>query len=159
VLHVVAGILRRGEDIVLVRQARPGEEPHWSLPAGLLEDEELLTEGLAREVREETGVRITDSGRIAFTVQLDDRVAGRNHTIWTFDVTAPWEGTLHPDDPDGLVLEAALVNVRDAVGILGRNYTQELLVRYLRGDLEPGSLVLQRWHADGRVETVWATLG
>lgn len=40
--HVAAAFLRRADEVVLVRQAAPGEQPFWSLPGGVLEDGELV---------------------------------------------------------------------------------------------------------------------
>ena len=152
----------RGEDLLLVRQAGPGEEPHWSLPGGILEDGELVSEGLAREVGEETGIRILELGALAYAVQLDSRRPPRFRrstgaevgflaTIWTFEVGS-WEGDVRARDPDGVVLEAVFVPRTEAVERLATVWWHTSSVAYLRGEIEPGSLVLERWHADGRVE-------
>jgi len=164
VLHVVAGILRRGDQIVIVRQAAPGEESSWSLPGGALEDGELLNEGLQREVFEETGLRVSGLGRLAFVLQFDNRLPEHLHrsrgpgrgyhvTVWTFEADA-WDGELESDDPDGLVSEACFVPVGDAIGYLEAVPWHLLTVEYLRGEVEAGSLHLQRWHDDGRIEVV-----
>lgn len=161
-LHIVAGILRRADDIVMVRQAATGEEPFWSVPSGQLEDGELLNEALAREIREETGLEITGPARLAFVVQIDNRRAEQLHrsrgpgtgylvTVWTFEVER-WAGELRPDDPDSFVQEASLVPLADAIRRLEVNPWQLVTARYLRGSVEQGSLFLERWHDDGRVE-------
>ena len=148
----------------MVRQGAPGGELHWSTPGGRAEDGELLTEALAREVREETGVRVLDAGRLAFVKQIDDRRpvqlheslgpgSGYHVTAWTFDVSA-WEGEVAAADPDGLVREAAFVPLADAVTRLGRIAWQSTTVRYLRGEIPPASLWLERRHCDGTAETV-----
>jgi ADP-ribose pyrophosphatase YjhB (NUDIX family) len=61
-VQVAAAILRRGNEIVLVREAAPGEEPHWSLPGGRVEADEVINEGLIREVLEETGLEVLELG-------------------------------------------------------------------------------------------------
>ena len=148
----------------MVRQGAPGEDLHWSTPGGRVEDGELLTEALAREVREETGVRVLHAGRLAFVKQIDDRrpvelhkafgpASGYHVTVWTFDVAA-WEGEVAPADPDGLVREAAFVPLADAVARLGRIVWHSTTVRYLRGDIPPASVWLERRHRDGTAETV-----
>jgi 8-oxo-dGTP diphosphatase len=148
----------------MVRQGAAGEEPYWSTPGGHVDDGELLTEALAREVLEETGVRVLDAGRLAFVAQVDDRRpvqlhesagAGRGYhvTVWTFDV-ATWEGEVAPSDPDALVHEAAFVPLGDAVAHLERIEWQSLTVRYLRDEVPSGSVWLRRRHADGSVENV-----
>src|SRR5436190_1648023 len=58
----------------MVRQAGPGEEPWWSIPGGRVEPGEFVFEAVVREVGEETGIAVLDPGRLAFTVQVDERV-------------------------------------------------------------------------------------
>lgn len=149
---------------MLIRQAASGEEPFWSVPSGQVEDDEFVTEGLSREVLEETGLEVVDPGKLAFVLQIDNHRSEQLHasrgpgdgylaTIWTFDVVE-WRGTLSPSDPDGFVTEARFIGVSEAIGHLERLEWQSVTVDYLRGAVEPGSLHLQRWHADGRVETL-----
>jgi len=148
--------------MVIVRQAAPGEDLSWSLPGGALEDGELLHEGLKREVLEETGLRVGGPGRLAFVLQFDNRLPEQLHrsrgpgrgyhvTVWTFEV-GNWDGELEPQDPDGLVSEARFVPVADAINHLEAVPWHSVTVKYLRGAIETGSLHLQRWHEDGRVE-------
>jgi len=164
VLHIASAIIRRNEEIVMIRQAAPGEEPFWSVPAGRVEDGELVTEGLRREVLEETGLRVVDPGKPAFVLQIDNRRAEQIHksrgagsgyhaTVWTFEVHS-WTGRLGPRDPDGFVSEASFMSILDAIAHLEKLEWQSVTVGYLRGEIEPGSLHLQRWHEDGRVEIV-----
>ncbi|MFI7322756.1 NUDIX hydrolase [Streptomyces venezuelae] len=69
---MVIGIIRRGKEILLVRESLGAEgEVLWSLPGGGVEDGELLHEALRREVREETGLLIADPARTAFLVHVD----------------------------------------------------------------------------------------
>ena len=134
----------------MVRQAGPGEEPVWSVPGGRVEAGELVTEGLARELREETGLD-TAAGRLAFLVQVDNRQDGWFATVWTFDV-AEWEGEPRADDPDGFVSEVDWVPLADALERLERISWHALTARYLRGELEPRSLWLRRVDEQGREE-------
>jgi ADP-ribose pyrophosphatase YjhB (NUDIX family) len=148
----------------MIHQGAPDEEPFWSVPAGRVEDGELVTEGLVREVLEETGLEILDPGRLAFVFQIDNRRAEALHesrgraggyfaTVWTFDV-GDWRGTLAPDDPDGVVREARFMPAREAIAHLESLEWQSATVSYLRGDLDVGSVVAERWHADGAIERV-----
>ena len=148
----------------MVRHGAPGEEPYWSTPGGQVEDGELVTEALEREVLEETGIRVLDPGRLAFVKQVDARRRVQLHesrgpgtgytvTVWTFDVAA-WDGDVAPADPDGLVYDAAFVPLPEALAHLERIEWQALTVRYLVGELEAGALSLERRHADGTAEAV-----
>jgi ADP-ribose pyrophosphatase YjhB (NUDIX family) len=150
-LHIAAAVVRRGSDILMVQQAGPGEEPAWTVPGGRVEPGEFVTDALAREVQEETGVAVLDPARLAFTAQVDERRDGWFATVWTWDVAA-WEGELEVQDPDGYVTEAQSITLEEAVSHLEQISWQPLTARYLRGDLEPGSLWLRRVHEDGREE-------
>jgi 8-oxo-dGTP diphosphatase len=54
----VSGVILRKDRILLVRRARPPAKDLYTLPGGVVEAGETLTEALAREVREETAVAI-----------------------------------------------------------------------------------------------------
>ena len=58
----VKTVVRRGERILIVRRSEqdpigPGD---WEFPGGTVEWEETCEEALARELREETGLKLTD---------------------------------------------------------------------------------------------------
>jgi len=150
-LQIVTAIVRRGDDLLMVRQAGPGEEPVWSVPGGRVEKGEFVTEALSREVLEETGIEVLDPGAIAFTAQVDNRRQGWFATVWTWDVAA-WCGEIAPADPDGFVSEAAWMPLSEAVEHLSKISWQPLTVRYLGGELEGATLSLRRVHPDGREE-------
>jgi 8-oxo-dGTP diphosphatase len=150
-LRIVTAVVRRDDRVLMVLQAGPGEEPAWTVPGGAVEPGEFVTDTLARELREETGLELLDAGRLAFSAQVDDRQGGWFADVWAFDVAA-WDGELQPEDPDGLILEAAWVPTAQALERLERISWQSLTARYVRGELEPGSLWLRRVHEGGREE-------
>ena len=160
--QVAAAIIRREGEIVLVLQGAPGEEPFWALPGGVVEHDELVPEGLVREVLEETGLAIHLPARLAYIRQIDNRrpaqlighrVVGDGYlvTVWLFDVDS-WEGEIGARDPDGVVREAQFVPVGEAVERLRRTHWLALAADYLEGRLEPASLYFERWHEDGSVD-------
>jgi ADP-ribose pyrophosphatase YjhB (NUDIX family) len=55
----VAAVVSDGERVLLVKRAAWPRIGFWALPAGYMDADELPEEALAREVGEETGVRIT----------------------------------------------------------------------------------------------------
>lgn len=161
--------MRRGDEVVLVRQGPPGEEPFWALPGGVVDEGELVPEALVREVLEETGLEIAFPTRLAFVRQTDNRrpvqlVESRGPgvgyllTVWVFEID-DWRGKLEVRDPDGVVFEACLIPIDDAVNRLRRTPWLELVADYLEGRVEPGSLHFERWHEDGRVEVVLRASG
>jgi len=56
--------------VLLVQRGREPLKGHWTLPGGLVELGESLTEGVVREVREETGLEVEP----AELVELVDRI-------------------------------------------------------------------------------------
>ena len=97
---VVVAVLRREDQVLLVRQQGPGDaKPSWTLPGGVVEAGELLTEALERELMEETGLTVVEIGSLAYVVQVHDQVQAQLHErpdsgsgqLWTtfvFEVSA-----------------------------------------------------------------------
>ena len=54
----VGAVIVDQDRVLLIRRAGEPLKGHWSLPGGLLELGESLTEGVQREVREETGLAV-----------------------------------------------------------------------------------------------------
>lgn len=52
----VAAVVLEGEDLLMIRRARPPGEGTWSLPGGRVEHGETLAEAVVRELAEETGL-------------------------------------------------------------------------------------------------------
>ncbi len=60
----VGALIFGEEGVLLVERGRPPLEGYWSLPGGLVETGERLEDAVAREVWEETGLKV-QPGRIA----------------------------------------------------------------------------------------------
>lgn len=104
--------------VVLVRRRREPLAGRWSLPGGLLELGEALAAGVAREVKEETGLDV-DVGPVVDVVDriyrdADDAV--RYHYVLADYLCTPVGGTLAAGDDAG---EVALVDPEelDAYGV------------------------------------------
>ena len=66
----VGGVILDGEKVLLVRRAREPLRGQWSLPGGLVEVGEELTEAVRREIREETGLAV----HVGPVVEVLDRI-------------------------------------------------------------------------------------
>jgi ADP-ribose pyrophosphatase YjhB (NUDIX family) len=146
---VVAAIIRRGDELLLIRQ-RGQDDPaaYWAIPGGRVEREETVTAALVREVWEETGLRVGEIGPLAYTTWIEEResIFTRRITALVYEVTA-WTGDLDLVDPDGLVQEAAFVPAavaRQRLHELPYRTMREPLLAHLGGQAPAGTLWVYR---------------
>jgi 8-oxo-dGTP diphosphatase len=142
--QLVIGILRRGDEVLLVREGLGIDGGLlWSLPGGGVENGELLHEALRREIREETGLVAGDPVRTAFLVHSDSERRPSALAV-AFEVDT-WSGSPCPQDGD--IERAAFFPLPRALELLGEldSPTQrEPIVGYLSGRHAPGTVWLYR---------------
>jgi 8-oxo-dGTP diphosphatase len=68
----VGAVIWRSDQLLLIRRGKPPRVGQWSLPGGAQQLGETLNEAIIREVREETGLEMTDL-RLLTTVDLIER--------------------------------------------------------------------------------------
>jgi 8-oxo-dGTP diphosphatase len=108
---VAGGIVLDGDSLLLVQNQRRNGALDWSPPGGVIEvhDGETLRDGLTREVEEETGLRVT-----AWLGPLYEVNAEAPDLGWRLraevHLAVGYEGELHVDDPDGIVVDARFVD-------------------------------------------------
>jgi ADP-ribose pyrophosphatase YjhB (NUDIX family) len=73
----VGAVIVEAERVLLVRRGTEPLKGHWSLPGGLLEVGESLTEGVKREVREESGLVIEP----VELIELIDRIHREDNRV------------------------------------------------------------------------------
>ncbi|MGW4750578.1 NUDIX hydrolase [Streptomyces sp. NPDC004290] len=153
-VQLVIGVIRRGNEILLVRESLGADgEMLWSLPGGGVEDGELMHEALRRELQEETGLLVGDPVRTAFLMHIDSE-QHPSAVAAAFEV-GEWSGALAPEDDD--IEKAAFFPLPDALKLLGEldSATQrEPIVGYLTGEVTPGTTWLYRNR--GKEETLVA---
>jgi len=99
ILGVGALILRRGR-ILLVERGREPLKGYWSLPGGVLESGEKLTEGIQREVLEETGLEVEPLGifEVFERITSDGRGRAEYHYVLIDYLCRVRGGRLKPGD-------------------------------------------------------------
>jgi ADP-ribose pyrophosphatase YjhB (NUDIX family) len=115
---LVAAVIRRQHNVLLVRQYGPdGPDTAWALPGGRCHPGELAVEALAREVKEETGLTVSEILGIAYVAQLDNPTRQRRDeyeipapgsvaTVLAFEVAVTSTFLPTSEDPDGYVTQA-----------------------------------------------------
>ena len=66
----VGGVVVHESRVLLIRRGKPPLEGRWSIPGGLLEVGERIAQGIERELREETGVRV----RVVDLIEIYEKV-------------------------------------------------------------------------------------
>jgi 8-oxo-dGTP diphosphatase len=108
---VAGALVESAEGLLLVRNQRRGGRTDWSTPGGVIDaTDETLRHGLAREVAEETGLVVTEWEGPLYTVVATARDLGWVMRCEVHRALA-YEGDLHVDDPDGIVVEATFAAV------------------------------------------------
>ena len=80
----VSGAIFRDDKILLVRRARSPGKGFYSLPGGRVEFGESLHQALAREVDEETGLKIDIVGLAGWREVLPGATGGGHYLIMSF---------------------------------------------------------------------------
>ena len=94
----VAGVVLRGDAVLLIQRGREPMRGAWSLPGGALELGETTAEGVVREVWEETGVRVRP---VSIVATLDRIVRNPAGAVQFHYVLVDW--CCVPIDPEAVI--------------------------------------------------------
>lgn len=134
---VGAALMWSEEGLLLVHNRRRNGREDWTPPGGVIEPGEPLLDGLTREVQEETGFAVSEWGGPVYEVRCLAPDMGWNLRV-EVHVALAYEGQLHIDDPDGIVIDARFVPPADLDAYLegSHPWVIEPLVEWLA----------ERWH-------------
>ena len=114
---VAGALIRRGSGLVMVGNRRRDGSLDWTPPGGVIDHGETIHEGLAREVREETGLVVRDWHGLAYRVEVVAPGLGWRMRVEAWEVDA--DGDIAIDDPDGIVEHVRSMDRDEAVTHLG----------------------------------------
>ena len=114
---VGGALIRHGDGLVLVCNRRKDRSIEWTPPGGVIDRGETVLAGLAREVREETGLRVIGWSQRCYTVTVDAPDMGWRLRVEAWEATAT-DGDIEIADPDGIVEEVRSASQADAPALL-----------------------------------------
>jgi 8-oxo-dGTP pyrophosphatase MutT (NUDIX family) len=138
---VAGGLVETENGVLLVRNLRRGGFEDWSTPGGVIDaDDASLLAGLTREVEEETGLRVARWTGPLYEVHATAPDMGWQMRCEVYLADA-FEGELHVEDPDGIVVEAAFVPTGECIDRLAScaQWVREPLCAWLAERWEPAS--------------------
>jgi 8-oxo-dGTP diphosphatase len=80
----VGAVVRRDDDVLLIRRARGTAVGQWSIPGGRVEFGEGLKAAVAREVREETGLEVRVGRFLGWAERMGDDPGPYHYVILDF---------------------------------------------------------------------------
>ncbi|MGH9212681.1 MAG: NUDIX hydrolase [Acidimicrobiales bacterium] len=129
---VAGGLILGDGGLLLVRNRRRDGSHDWSPPGGVIEPGESTMSGLTREVSEETGVEVLDWRGLVYEVEVEAPGMGWRARVEAH-VAGTYQGEMRVADPDGIVVEAAWVELPSCRGHLeaGHRWVREPLGAWL----------------------------
>jgi 8-oxo-dGTP diphosphatase len=107
---VAGAVVEDQTGLLLVQNRRRDGRIDWSPPGGVVDPGETVLGGLTREVREETGLTVTDWSDVLYEIVAEAPDMGWNLRV-VVHRALEWEGEVRIDDPDGIVIDARYVEV------------------------------------------------
>lgn len=143
--QVAGGVIADKRGLLLVENLRRNGEVDWSTPGGVVDHGETPSEGLTREVKEETGLDVVQWSGPIYRVEVVAPTAGFHLTVEAH-LAVSFDGSLTIDDPDGIVISADffdMVAVKERLGSAAP-WVAEPLLSHLEEGTDDGRLFRYR---------------
>lgn len=126
--RIVVGIVRQGNQLLLVKNQADGTEAVWSLPGGVIEAGETLADALKREMAEETGLSV-ETFELAYLTENFIEQFNAHSLVTYFDCAVT--GELSLNDPDREVVACQWVPIEQLEDYILNRDVLEPLEHYL----------------------------
>ncbi len=138
----VGAVVLIEDKVLLVRRAAPPGKGKWSIPGGLVELGESLSNAAVRELYEETGIRAKPLGVIDVEEYIERDVRGRivYHYV-IIDILVEPLGELRPHAQSD-ALEVGLFSISDALELELTSSTRKFLRKLLESNVHPSIIEL-----------------
>lgn len=134
-LLIAAAILmdKQGRVLLVANDWSRRGKVRYTLPGGMVEAGETIPVTIAREVHEETGLRVKGIQHLAYVIQVEDHRKSERTIALAF--RADYGGLLNPKDPDGHIVEARFFTADEVTVRLDEHRPLlEPLMDYIRGE-------------------------
>lgn len=108
--RVGGGLVVIDNQLLLAANRRRQGTLEWTPPGGVIDDGESVTEGISREVREETGLHVPQWDQHQYTVTVTAPDMGWEMTVDSW-LSGAAHGTIALNDPDRIVEQALFVDL------------------------------------------------
>jgi 8-oxo-dGTP diphosphatase len=115
--RVGGGLVVVDNQLLLAANRRRQGHVEWTPPGGVIDDGESVTEGISREVLEETGLHVPKWERLHYTVTVTAPDMGWEMTVESW-FTQIAHGQISLNDPDRIVEQAVFVDLDDVDALL-----------------------------------------
>ena len=115
--RVGGGLVVIDNQLLLAANRRRQGTLEWTPPGGVIDEGESVTEGISREVLEETGLHVPEWDRHQYTVKVTAPDMGWEMTVDSWFATAA-HGTIALNDPDRIVEQAVFVELAQVEALL-----------------------------------------
>ncbi len=126
----VGAVVFRGDDVLIIKRAKPPFEGHWSIPGGGLEHGEAVKDAVLREVREEASLEVRILGLLdVFDGLPSDRDGDFNQHVVMIDYICDWIAGEPVAGDDAA--EAEFVTIETALARLSWDTTRQAIKQAL----------------------------
>ena len=115
--RVGGGLVVIDDRLLLAANRRRQGHVEWTPPGGVIDDGETVTQGISREVLEETGLHVPKWEQLHYTVIVTAPDMGWEMTVESW-FSAVAHGSISLNDPDRIVEQVEFVDLTEVEALL-----------------------------------------